>query len=117
MTPKGRWLLRWSPRMLCLAFAVFLSLFALDVFSEGLGFLQTALALAMHLIPAAIVLVVLTLAWRWEWIGAALFVAAAALYLYMAIGRHHLDWALAISGPMVVLAGLFLLSWLTRSHS
>jgi hypothetical protein len=32
-----RRLLFWSPRVLCVAFAIFLSLFALDVFSEGLG--------------------------------------------------------------------------------
>ena len=60
-------LLFWTPRVLCLLFAVFLSLFALDVFNEGYGFWKTILALLMHLIPTWIVLAILAISWRWEW--------------------------------------------------
>ena len=63
-------LLFWTPRVLCLLFAVFLSLFALDVFNEGYGFWKTILALFMHLVPTSIVLAVLAISWRWEWAGA-----------------------------------------------
>lgn len=52
-------LLFWTPRILCLLFAVFLSLFALDVFTEGYGFWKSILALLIHLIPTWIVLVIL----------------------------------------------------------
>src|SRR5262249_53398337 len=69
MKTTSKRLLFWTPRVLCLLFAAFISLFALDVFGESRGFWQTALALAMHLIPTFILLAVLALSWRWEWIG------------------------------------------------
>lgn len=62
-------LLYWSPRILSIAFAIFLSLFALDVFNEIHGFWQTVLAFLIHLIPAMIFVAALIVAWRWEWIG------------------------------------------------
>ena len=50
-------LLFWMPRILCIAFAVFVSLFALDVFGEGYDFFETILAFVIHLIPTGIILV------------------------------------------------------------
>jgi hypothetical protein len=52
METRMRQLLFWSPRVLTPIFAVFLSLFALDVFEEGYGFWDTVVALFMHLIPS-----------------------------------------------------------------
>jgi hypothetical protein len=108
-------LLFWSPRILAIAFAIFLSIFALDVFNESHGFWQTALALLIHLIPAAIVVAALIVAWRWEWTGAVLFTAAAAAYMAKVLPAH-LDWALIIALPLLVIAGLFLVNWLKRSE-
>ncbi len=54
----------WAPRILCLLFAGFISLFALDVFEENRGFWNTTLALLMHLIPTGILLLILALSWR-----------------------------------------------------
>ena len=65
----------WLPRILCLLFAVFISLFALDVFGEGYGFWETIVAFLIHLIPTGLILIALAIAWRWEWIGAILFAA------------------------------------------
>jgi hypothetical protein len=42
----------WTPRVLCISFAAFISLFSLDLFGGGYGFLKTAQALLLHLIPA-----------------------------------------------------------------
>ena len=106
--------LLWTPRALGSAFALFLSMFALDVFSEGYGFWNTILALGIHLIPTAIVVVVLVLAWRWEWIGAVLFAATGIAYMLAAL--RHLSWILSISGPLFVIAALFLVSWLKRAE-
>ena len=64
-------LLFWTPRVLCLLFAVFLSLFALDVFNEGYGFWKTILAFFMYLVPTWIVLAILAISWCWEWAGGA----------------------------------------------
>jgi hypothetical protein len=106
-------LLFWSPRILCIAFAIFVSLFALDEFNGSRGFWQTALALLIHLLPTAVVVAVLVLAWRWEWIGAALFAAAAALYAIRVLPKHP-SWAATIALPLLVIAGLFLANWLKR---
>ena len=48
-------LLYWVPRILCILFAAFISLFALDVFGEGYGFWHSVLTLMVHLIPTYIV--------------------------------------------------------------
>jgi hypothetical protein len=106
----------WSPRVLTLLVALFLSLFALDVFGEGYGFWGTAVALFMHLIPTWIVLVVLALSWRWEWVGAVLFVALGLIYAYFAVGRGHPEWTVPISCPLFLVGGLFLLNWLYRKQ-
>ena len=101
--------LLWTPRALCVAFALFLSLFALDVFGEGLSFWKTLLALVMHLIPTTVVVAVLVLAWRWEWIGA---VGFAALGLgYMVRMPQHPNWWIVISGPLFLVAALFGIGW------
>ena len=113
----------WTPRVLSIAFIAFLSLFALDVFDEHLGFWQTLLALTMHLIPVFVLIAALILAWRWEWIGAALYAATGVLYIIwvVSMGRPvspstRLIWILTISGPAFVIAGLFLANWLKRGE-
>jgi hypothetical protein len=117
MKPATRQLLFWSPRVLTILFALFLSLFALDVFDEGYGLWGTVVALFMHLIPTTgLVLVVLALSWRWEWVGAVLFVALGLFYAYFAVGRGHPEWTVVISGPLFLLGGLFLLNWLKRKE-
>ena len=109
-------LIFWLPRVLTILFALFLSLFALDVFGEGLGFWQTALALFIHLIPTWIILIVLAVSWRWEWVGTILYVALGVLYAYFAVGRSHPEWTLVISAPLFLVGGLFLLNWLCRKQ-
>jgi len=102
----------WTPRILTLLFAAFLSLFALDVFQEGETPGRILLGLAIHLIPVYLVLGVLGLAWRWDWIGAAFFPLLGIWYLIMAWG--DVDWRafLLISGPLFLLGALYLLAWL-----
>ena len=81
MNASVKRVLFWAPRILCILFAIFLSVFALDVFSEGYGFWQTIGALLLHLVPTFIVVIALLIGWRWEWVGAALFGAQAVFYL------------------------------------
>jgi hypothetical protein len=97
-------------------FAVFVSLFALDVFGEGLGFWKTILALIIHLVPVYVIVIVLVLAWRWEWVGAVLFSALALFYVVWSWGRFHWSAYAAISGPLVLLATLFLFGWIRRKQ-
>ena len=102
----------WMPRILCLLFALFISLFALDVFGAGYGFWETIVALLMHLIPTGIILIALAIAWRWEWIGAILFVAVGAWYVITACGKFAWTTYLLIVGPAFLIGALFLVNWL-----
>ena len=108
-------LLFWSPRILCMLFAAFVSVFALDVFGQGYGFWETIVALAMHLIPTAIILALLVVAWRWEWVGALLFPMLGVLYIVSSQGRLHWSVYLVMAGPLFLVGGLFLCDWLLRS--
>jgi hypothetical protein len=106
--------LYWAPRILGILFALFISIFALDVFSEGYNLGETIIALIMHLIPTALVVVALIIAWRWEWFGAVLFAALGLGYILMTQGRF--DWVtyLVIPGPLFLTGALFLANWLYR---
>lgn len=106
----------WSPRILCILFALSLCIFAADVFGDGRGFWETVLALLMHLIPSAIVLIVLAIAWRWEWVGAVVFLALGALYLIFTWGQFHWSAYVAISGPLFLIGILFLVNWFWRQE-
>jgi len=116
MKPTTRQILFWSPRVLTILFALFLSLFALDVFDEGYGFWGTVVALFMHLIPTWIVLAVLAVSWRWEWVGTVSYVTLGLVYAYFAYGRGHPEWTVVIGGPLFLIGGLFLLNWLYRKQ-
>jgi len=110
--PAAR-LLFWSPRILAILFVVFLGLFATDTFNQGHSFWYSVLAFCIHLIPALIATAVLIVAWRWELTGAALFSLAAALYAFRVLPRH-MNWAMTISGPLLLIGALFLANWIER---
>ena len=67
--------LYWAPRILSILLAVFISLFALDVFSEGYPFWEAILALVIHLVPTYLVIIATVIAWKWEIIGGSIFSA------------------------------------------
>ncbi|MFC1635869.1 hypothetical protein ACFL5Z_13605 [Planctomycetota bacterium] len=110
-------LLFWTPRILCIAFAVFVSLFALDVFGEGYNFFETILAFLIHLIPTGIILIALAVSWRWEWMGAITFIALGIVYI-MIFRDREFGWStyLIISGPLFLLGVLFLINWLCHKQ-
>jgi hypothetical protein len=81
MTPTTKWLLCWTPRLLGIALAIFISVFALDVFSERLPFWRMMLALVVHLVPTFVLVAILLLAWRWPWVGGVGFTALGMLYI------------------------------------
>jgi hypothetical protein len=115
MQGRVRRLLFWTPRILCLVFAVFVSLFALDVFGEGYGFWNTILAFLIHLIPTGIILAVLAISWRWEWVGGILFIALGTAYIVTTWNKLHWSAHLAISGPLFLIGALFLVNWRYRA--
>ena len=111
---QSQQLIYWTPRILTMAFAAFLSIFALDVFSEPLGVLDKAVALFMHLIPSLMVVAILAVIWRREWLGAIIFPLLATLHVVSMHGRLHWSAYAVIDGPLLLLAVLFLLNWLDR---
>ncbi len=116
MNPSIKRVLFWTPRVLCILLAMFLSVFALDVFSEGYGLWQTIGTLLLHLVPTFIMFIALVIAWRWEWVGAVLFIALALFYLVLTWGRFHWSAYLGISGPLALIGVLFLFNWKYRAQ-
>ena len=106
-------LLYWAPRALGIAYALFISVFALDVFGENLPFGKLLLALAIHLIPTGIILVVLAVGWKWEWAGSVGFVALGLLYMWITPSRAAIAY-LIISGSAFLIGLLFLANWFRR---
>lgn len=105
-------ILFWIPRVLCILFAVFISLFALDVFSERYTLGEMILAFLIHLIPTFLVVLALVIAWRWESIGTVLFIALALFYVASGRGQSWIIFA-----PLFLIAALFLVDWIYRKRT
>ena len=112
MNVTAKQILIWSPRVLCIIFAIFLSIFAMDVFSEDYDLGETILALLMHLIPTIMIVFMLVIAWRWEGIGAILFIVLPLLFLIMSRWE---SWI--ISGPLLLVGILFLFNWIANNRN
>ncbi|MBI1297758.1 hypothetical protein GC175_22710 [bacterium] len=114
-----RWLRRllyWTPRSVSILFALFLSLFALDVFGAGYSPLEVTVALLIHLVPTFVLLAATALAWRWEWIGAVVFAGWAIWYTVVAWGAFPFSvYLLMVLLPLTV-GLLFSLNWLFRQE-
>ncbi len=106
-------LLYWSPRLLSIAFALFISVFAFDVFDAPGGFWMHFLALGLHMVPTFFLAVVMLLAWRWEWIGCVAFAACGIAYSIWAAHRN-VEWIFVLGLPMFIIAALYLASWIKR---
>lgn len=113
--PVGSWLF-WTPRVMTILFAAFVSLFAFDVFDARLDLWRTMLALFAHLIPSFVVLLFLAIAWRWEWVGSLAYSTLSVLYVMAAWGRLHWSASAVISGPLLIIGLLFLFGWLYRDE-
>jgi hypothetical protein len=100
-------ILYWTPRVLGILQACFITLFALDVFNEP--FPAVLIALVMHLIPTMILVGILLIAWKWELIGGLLYFLPALFYIWYAAGRFPLIALVCISGPLILTGGLFIL--------
>ena len=111
MTKQSANLLFWTPRIICILFACFVSIFALDVFAEGYSFWETVFAFVMHQIPTLLVVVILLIAWRWEWVGGLLFVALGVFYIVMSWGRFPITNYIIMAGPLFLVGVLFFLNW------
>ena len=101
-------LLFWSPRILGILYALFISLFALDIFGSGYGLWETIVALLIHLAPTWIILAALLIAWRWERVGGILFIVLAIVFIaFFGWRGSWLNYVLLFS-PLILTGILFL---------
>lgn len=98
----------WAPRVLGIAFALFISRFALDSFSQNLPLAEEILAFAFHLLPTAVLVLMLVFAWKHEWMGGAGFIALGLFFVWLMRMTFPLPVYLVICGPVILVGLLFL---------
>jgi hypothetical protein len=103
----------WTPRIAGILFILFISLFALDIFDEKLGFWGTIVGLFMHLIPSILLTIAIIIAWKREWFGALLFIGWAIWYVAFMRGFPWITYVL-IAGLPLLIGLLFLAGWIWR---
>ncbi|MGA1868225.1 MAG: hypothetical protein ACMUJM_06730 [bacterium] len=108
---QNKWLY-WTPRVLSIIFAIFISIFALDVFGAGYSFLDTIVALIIHLIPTYLVTIVAIIAWKGEITGGCLFIGLGLFYVIMEWNRTPLIASLLIPAPLFLIGGMFIMHWM-----
>jgi len=104
----------WLPRILSVGFALFLSLFSLDVFSEYSGW-SALLPFAMHLILPLSALAIALISWKYDLLGAVVFIGFSVFYIFMVGFGRHWSWYASISCPAAIVGILFLLSWFQKN--
>lgn len=97
----------WLPRVLAIFYILFISIFALDAFAEGVPLTEALLAFFIHLVPTYLLMIILLVAWKWCFPGGILFIAAGLFYLFMARGMHWSAYAF-LSGPPILIGALFI---------
>jgi len=102
------------PRLIAILYAMFVSVFALDVFDEHLAFWHLILALFIHLIPTFVLIATLALAWKWEWIGGIGYLALGVFYIYNFAGRFPWYTYVLVAGPAFLIGAFFALNWALR---
>lgn len=109
MTTTSNRLLLWSPRILGVLVSLFIGMFALDAFSPGQPWSRALPDFIAHLVPALVLFAVVIASFRRQWLGAVVFIGLAVFYA-AAMSKGRIDWMLSISGPLLVVGGLFLWS-------
>ncbi|MFH1248762.1 MAG: hypothetical protein V1660_01275 [archaeon] len=104
----------WIPRIIAILFVMFISLFALDVFSEGYSPLQLIVGLFMHLIPSIIMTLFIIFAWRNGLILGLPFIGFGIWYIWeISDGpAYQWFWALEIALPALIVGFLSIYEWM-----
>jgi formate hydrogenlyase subunit 3/multisubunit Na+/H+ antiporter MnhD subunit len=107
-------ILYWTPRILTIAFILFLGLFALDVFDGNESLMKKSVEFLIHLIPNFVLILILIVTWKHEWVGTIAFILAGIAYIVMFWGRFPVATYLTISGPLFLIGILFWMNWTNR---
>ncbi len=103
----------WTPRILCILLALFLSFFSFDVFGLGTKAWETALAFLMHNIPTIIIVLVLIFSWKRSWLGAISYTIIGIVFYFLMPGRST---SLILVLPIIAIGVLYYLNWLFRAE-
>jgi len=117
MMSSFRKVLLWTPRLLLIAFALFLVIFSFDVFEEGKSAAETAIEFVIHNIPSMILGLVVFAAWRREWVGTLVCLVLAVAYIAWSWGRFPLSVYFIMAGPLVLIAALYAVNWQFRKRA
>ncbi len=112
-----KWLY-WAPRVAGILIILFVSLFALDVFEEGLSIWEMLGGFLMHMLPSIGMIIFLVFAWRREWLGFWFFLAAAVFFLVISStgGQYLFGNILIFVAPLLLIALLFGANWKWRDE-
>jgi len=100
---------------LCIAFTLFVGLFAFDTFAEPIPFWQAFGGFLIHLLPAYLIVVLLVLAWRWEWIGTVGAIVFGVAYVVLTRGEEHWSAYVVLITPLAIIGLLFFIGWRMRT--
>jgi hypothetical protein len=89
----------WTPRVLAMALALFLAMFAMDVYLEGNDFWKTTEAFVLHLIPAFCVIAILVIGWRRDGLSSIGFLILSIAYFIAFSGWKNFPSALILVLP------------------
>jgi len=101
--------LLWGPRVLGLAVALYLGMFALDAFTGEKTLGGMVGDFLIHSLPALVILATVLVSWKRFWIGTLVFSGLAIYYALTTLDR--MDWVVAISGPLLFVGFLYMLNW------
>ncbi|HTY13791.1 MAG TPA: hypothetical protein VMD02_06350 [Candidatus Omnitrophota bacterium] len=99
----------WLPRGLSIAYIVFISLFALDVFGAGHGWMNTLVALITHLMPTYTLIALLVTAWINPKAGGAGFILFFMFTILFFKSCERIDLFLLIGLPPLLVGMMFLM--------
>ena len=107
----------WIPRVLAIIFIVFLSLFALDVFSGDAPFIKKLGGFIVHLIPSFILVLILLISWRKPLIGGFLFILLSLAFALFFRTYRSVPTFLGITFLMALAGILFIVFDLAAKKS
>ena len=108
---KNGKILYLAPRILSIVFILFISLFALDVFSMEGTLVEKIGGFLIHLIPTYFLIAILLIAWKKERLGGFLFIFLFILFAFV-FGNWR-STTLLLFSPLLLIAILFWLSTLS----
>ena len=99
--------LTWLPRILVMVYILFISMFALDSFADGLSWLSL-LGFLIHLIPSFVLVGILILSWKYKLAGGITFIVLSIIFTIFFNTYKDIIVFLLISLPLLVIGTLFI---------